>query len=119
MESRSHQNHPNREWAKLTTPEATPAGASVRLVVQFNADVAGALSAGHYDVLTVEQYTEAPVTPTPPPSGSAVLALLDDIIAEGNEIVTEINQVVANAEEIKAILQEGAIQCVPLDVLNP
>jgi len=49
---------PDREWAKLSTPEIVPTEGHVRLVVQFNSDHRAAHAGGHWDVFTVEQYTE-------------------------------------------------------------
>ena len=60
-------NLPQREWAKLQTPEIHPSGGWVRMVVQFNVDVAGAGSHGHWDAFLVEQYVEG--APEPPPNG--------------------------------------------------
>lgn len=62
-------NLPNREWAKLSTPEIRPSGEYVRLVAQFNNDIA-ASAYGHWDVFRIEQYIEE--EPPAPPSGECV-----------------------------------------------
>ena len=57
----------NREWAKLSTPEIMPSAGHVRLAMQFNSDHRAQHAGGHWDVFTVEQYTEGngPVPPEP------------------------------------------------------
>lgn len=57
---------PDREWAKLTTPEVVPTAGYVRLIVQFGSDYP-AFAAGHFDVFRVEQFTEGGEPPGPPP----------------------------------------------------
>lgn len=64
---------PQRQWAKLQTPEIIPTVGYIRLVVQFNADYAG-FSAGHFDVFRVEQYAEeGEPDPGPDPDPNGVL----------------------------------------------
>ena len=55
-----------RTWAKLSTPEISPSGDYVRLVTQFNADVAGPGSNGHWDLFRIEQYLEGETPPETP-----------------------------------------------------
>lgn len=59
-------NLPQREWAKLTTPEIVLSGDYARLVVQFNVDLAANGSHGHWDAFTLQQYDES-VDPDPDP----------------------------------------------------
>jgi len=49
-----------RVWAKAETPEFVPMVGEVRLWVQCNADVAAAISAGHWDNECIEQWTDTP-----------------------------------------------------------
>jgi hypothetical protein len=49
-----------RVWHKLETPEYVPQVGQVRLWVQCNADVAAAISAGHWDAEMIEQWTDEP-----------------------------------------------------------
>jgi hypothetical protein len=44
-----------RKWVVRTTKTLVPRGEQVRLIIQCNADLAAAISAGHYDDLMVEQ----------------------------------------------------------------
>jgi hypothetical protein len=62
---RSTPELPNREWVRLETPEVVPTAGHVRLVCQFNNDYAVEHAGGHWDVLTVEQYTEGGEPPGP------------------------------------------------------
>jgi len=57
----------NRVWVKLTTPEVVPSGAYIRFICQFNSDDRANSSAGIFDVMTVEQYTDSPAPPVTPP----------------------------------------------------
>ena len=62
---------PNRQWAKLSTPQIVPTAGHVRLALQFNVDNPG-FGAAHWDVLRVEQYvegTEPEPEPDPPVEG--------------------------------------------------
>ena len=49
-----------RVWEIRQTEEMRPQDALVRLIIQCNADVGAAISAGHYDDLIVEQDLEGP-----------------------------------------------------------
>jgi hypothetical protein len=48
-----------RKWKIEQTDEMVPRSGHVRLIIQCNADVAAAISAGHYDDLVVEQDMES------------------------------------------------------------
>ena len=76
---------PNREWVKLETPETMGGIDYVRIVVQFNADVAAAGSHGHWDVFKLQAFTSSspdipddPQPDDPPPDnndGSILFAI--------------------------------------------
>ena len=71
---------PNREWVKLSTPALQPLQGFIRLVMQFNADYAGPSSAGHWDVMMVEQEDGGGIIP--PPNGDVDYDRIEQIMAD-------------------------------------
>ena len=66
-----------RVWGILQTPEFVPAVGQARLFIQCNANIAAALSAGHYDLETIMQYDEGGTIPPPTGEDHVVQVLLD------------------------------------------
>jgi hypothetical protein len=63
----TYRGVPNRKWVQLFTPEITPSGDYVRFICLFNADNPAISSAGIFDTITVEQYTDSGTPPVEPP----------------------------------------------------
>jgi hypothetical protein len=76
-----------RIWHKLTTPEFLPATSQLRLWIQCNADVAAAISAGHWDMDIVEQYVEEG-TPQPPSGGVTEERVIELINEYGTKLIS-------------------------------
>jgi hypothetical protein len=74
-------NLPEREWAKLSTPEIEPSGDYVRLVAQFNNDIA-ASGHGHWDVFRIEQYTDDPTPPSPEPGDGITIDEVRQVVRQ-------------------------------------
>lgn len=95
---------PDRDWAALYTPPVEVMGDFVRLVIQFNADVAAKGSHGHWDNLTLEKWDGGGVTPPPSDGGSfdSIRARLDVIEAQLTGIRGDLAAIEASA--VRAIV---------------
>ena len=96
-------------WAVLTTPSFVPQVGRVQLIIQCNANVAASISAGHYDLEIIEQYTDDQTPPpNPPPSGDGLQA---DMLAAIDSIQAELDSLRALVEGMSAL----AVQCIPIE----
>lgn len=71
----------NRVWARLETPEIVPSGDYIRFICQFNTDDRANSSAGIFDVMTIEQYTDS-AAPQPEPEPSPAPIICGGVSAE-------------------------------------
>jgi hypothetical protein len=81
---RNNLDH-ERQWKIEQTEGMAPRGRQVRLIIQCNADVAAAISAGHYDDLIVEQDVE-----DVPPANRELLLEVAAALREQADILTQL-----------------------------